>query len=354
MGGFPNREPAFSLLAQRKLTSCLQTTAQTLAAIVMLENSSLPSALCLLLEARSKSLSAVLDAAASKSKTKRTHEIDTVLANLNQALGIVLHTFQAAITIFGASPTSSSSSGLLLDLLHEIEAPSGTPGQPCDPAQLPPTLSTLPNYALLDRHLPPSILSFTPFLSPSSPRNALSPIAAHTQLQTYLTTETTRVVTGVRSWISDLRGGARTLSRVRTAVREALAKDLPAGGEELRRQLEDAIEERLATIYRAHLAALVERIQPCLRALLVALPASRADRDPAHFLFEVQLPFPSPAHYVRSGSGDPFEGFLEKVGKRVGGRSPLIDRGLGELEAHARELREDMEGWLEEIGRAHV
>lgn len=333
-----------------ELTGSLQTTAQTLAAIVMLENSSLPSALSLLLEARTKSLSAILDAAASKTKTKRTHEIDTVLANLNQALGIVLHTVQTATTIFGASPTSSTSSGLLLDLLREIESPTGTSTQPCTPAQLLPTLSTLPNYALLQRHLPPSILSFTPFLSPSSTRNALSPLAAHSQLQSWLSTETARVISGVDSWISDLRGGARTLSRVRAAVRDALAEDLPAGGVELGRRLEDAIEERLARVYRAHLTALVERIQPCLRALLVALPASKADRDHAHFLFQVPLPFPSPAHYTlssRGTQGDPFEGFLEKVGKRVAGRSPLIDKGLGELEAHARDLREDLEGWLE-------
>ena len=36
--------------------------------------------------------------------------------------------------------------------------------------------------------------------------------------------------------------------------------------------------------------------------------------------------------------------------KRVGGRSPLIDRGVMELEGQAKSLREDLAGWLIVVG----
>ncbi|KAG0660810.1 hypothetical protein C6P46_004365, partial [Rhodotorula mucilaginosa] len=51
-------------------------------------------------------------------------------------------------------------------------------------------------------------------------------------------------------------------------------------------------------------------------------------------------------HGVEAGTIDPFESFLVKVGKRVDGRSPLLDRGVTELEDAAREIRVDLESWL--------
>ncbi|KAL8293241.1 hypothetical protein RQP46_000935 [Phenoliferia psychrophenolica] len=319
-------------------------TAETLAAILMLENATLPSCLTILFDARTRSLSAILDAPPHKASKsgKPTHEIESVLERLGEVLGLVLRTVEAATAIFGANPSPSPSTapaapGLLLQLLQEIEHPTATSPTDSSP-KLQPILSTLPNYAVLQRHLPSSILSFSPFLSITSPSNTLSPTDAASQIDAWLQAETARIVAGVQAWVSDLRGG-------------------PVGAN-LQRLLEAAIEDRLAAVYNAHLSAVINRVQPCLTSLLAALPTSDADLDPAKFLFDAPLAFPPPSHYALPSRlahlSDPFEPFYDKLMKRVEGRSPLIDKGLGELEAHARDLREDLEGWLGGVGPEHV
>lgn len=318
----------------------------------MIENATLPSTLSLLLEARSKSLTVVLN---SSTKSKHSHDITEVITQLSEALGIVLKTVEIANEIF--TPSKLYPEGILSQLLRQIENPtpvaSSSTSTTSSSIDLSPTLSSLPNYPLLLRHLSPSILDFTPFLSIDSPRNILTVADAEIQISTWLTKETARVVRGVTSWISDLKGGARTLAKVRTAVRAGFNSSTStiSSSSDLLAQLEGVIESRLEAVYQTHLTTLVQRVSPCLRSLLKALPDSKSDSDPSYFLFEELLPFPSPAHYalpsrvVQHGI-DPFDVFLEKVNKRVEGCSPLIERGLSELEAHARDLREDLQGWL--------
>ena len=356
MGHFPPGRCPHALSPRRGLTFARsQIAAQTLASILMLENSSFPSALSLLLEARSQSLSSILDSSSSQ-KVKASREVDHVLSNLNEVLGVILRTVEAATEIFGASEGSAPSDGLLLQILKEIEAPSAAP-QSTDakaPA-LSPVPSTLPNYPLLARHLPTDILDFRPFLSIDSARSSLSSSAAHSQIQQWLTKETEQVVEGVTQWIHSLHGGARTLSLIRDSIRSSLASSAgtPSASHaaSLQARLERTIEFRLEAVYNQHLSTLISRVQPSLTALLAALPSSPADLSTSHHLFESSLPFPPPQHYAMPArlagrTTDPLEGFLGEVFKRVEGRSPLIERGLGELEAHARELRVDLEEWL--------
>lgn len=328
----------------------------------MLENASFASSLTILLEARSKTLSSIFQSPPTPPKHSKsaTREVDAIVSSLNDVLGLVLQTVAAATDIFGASdpatPSATTDDGLLLQLLREIEKPSGSAGTAVSPS-LAPILCTVPNYPLLSRHLPPSILGFTPFLSIASSRKALSPSTAHAQIQAWLAQETERVIVGVQEWISTLHGGARTLSLIREAVRSSLAQAGPNGVALLSR-LEATIEDRLEAVYKAHLAVLVTRVPACLEGLLEALKTSPADLDTAEFLLDTPLAFPPPAHYSMPSrivqASDPFDGFLEEVVKRVQGRSPLIERGLGEFEAHARDLKEDLEGWLGGVEEEHA
>ncbi|SCV66971.1 BQ2448_5617 [Microbotryum intermedium] len=351
-------------------------TANTLAAIVMLENASLPSSLATLLEARSKTLSAILHATGSSSKSP---DVDTILKRLNEALGVVLRTLDAASSIFGATSSPSSSSSLLAQLLQEIEQPTGLikPTNPANPnnnedqmPRLVPIIHTLPNHALLARHLPLSILEYTPTLPMSPSHIPFDHSAAHSQVQSWLALETERVVQGVTSWIGHLRGGARTLAQIRSTLRSSLEafsglRDAQADVATLKVSLNAALETRFEEVYRQHMRSLVDRVEPALSSALEKLPTSLADLDTAEFLLETPLPFPKTSYYgilphmssrgsngvaslsAHSFSDTPFEAFLDQVNKRVIGRSPLIDRALSELEAHARELRKDLQDWLE-------
>ncbi|KAM0753713.1 hypothetical protein T439DRAFT_322606 [Meredithblackwellia eburnea MCA 4105] len=362
----------------------LPTTAETLASILMLENVSIPEALGLLLNQRSKSLEAILQRtpASSTGAKGKKFEIAQVLESIKDVLGVVLGTVRDAEKIFGASRDGKiqpGEEGILLGLLKEIENPSSKstpatstsdPNKVTTPA-LSPILTTIPNYPLLQRLLPPSILTFTPFLSISSPRNSLPPQDAYSQIQSWLQKETERVVSGVKVWVADLKGGAKTLAQVRQTVRETLSSTSASSStthhEHLQSKIEETIEQRLSEVYKHHLSTVVDRVEPCLSSLLSQLQfgTSKADLDPANFLFETPLAFPQASHYSlnlpstngRSGGAtghghhaDPFDLFLEKVVKRVEGRSPLIDKGIAELEAHARDLKLDLAGWLGEEG----
>ncbi|SGY40849.1 BQ5605_C003g02431 [Microbotryum silenes-dioicae] len=343
-------------------------TANTLAAIVMLENASLPSSLATLLEARSKTLSAILYATGSS----KSPDVDTILQRLNEALGVVLRTVDAASSIFGATSSPSTSKSLLAQLLQEIEQPTGLTN-PTDPTKrddqsprLVPIIHTLPNHALLARHLPLSILEYTPSLPMSPSTHPFDPSAAHSQVQSWLALETDRVVQGVTSWIAHLRGGARTLAQIRSTLRSSLAafsglRDAQADVAALEVSLNAALEARFEKFYRQHMRSLVDRVEPALSSALEKLPTSLPDLDTAEFLLETPLPFPKTSHYgvlphmstrannnaAQSFSDTPFEAFLDQVNKRVIGRSPLIDHALSELEAHARDLRKDLQDWLE-------
>ena len=321
----------------------------------MLETTALPSALTLLLDARSKALTSVLSPSVlvPRKRQNASHEIDTVLKVLSEAIGVVLRTVEVAKEIFGLD----GEAGLLIQLLEEIENPSGRVDDAANTGiKLAPTLSTLPNYPLLKRHLPSAILNFTPFLSITSARNIFSPVDASAEVEAWLARSTDLVVVGVASWISTLPGGAQTLSLIRNAIRSSLSLDAGSTGVVLRKRLEETVENCLDGVYKELLRTMVSGVSTNIATLLSELDGSKADLNPAEFLIRGELPFPSaamqPKTLARSStahgksSADPFEVFLERVMKRVDGRSPLVDRGVLELEGQAKRLREDLAGWL--------
>ncbi|GAA5926932.1 hypothetical protein JCM10213_005528 [Rhodosporidiobolus nylandii] len=333
------------------------STAQTLAAITLLQDVSPSSALSTLLAARTEALQQALTAPSSS----RTGTSD-VVASLEQVIGLVLRTVESATAIFGGE--GQAQEGLLAQLLRELERPSLTSAEKdaeeAEPTALAPILTTLPNYATLSRHLPRLVLNTTPILSVCS---ALSPSAIDAELSAWLSASVDAVVAGVGRWISSLASpspssllstgaSAKALSHLRAALSSSLARATPpsfSAASALSARLTRTIEARLAAVYSAQLSDLVSRVRPDLEALLLALPAddAEADRDPAHWLFETPLAFPSASKSPGHGAVDPFEAFLGRVEKRTKGRSPLLDRGLSDLEAQAAAVRTDLECWLD-------
>ncbi|GAA5931170.1 hypothetical protein JCM3775_004953 [Rhodotorula graminis] len=369
-------------------------TARTLAATVMLQQgASVSSALSTLLEARSRALSAILNGPSTSAQAY--NETSAVARRLEQVLGLVLRTVEAVSAIFGSSSDDDYAPGLLRQLLAEVERPNSIGDAPeradtvVDPS-LPPVLAAFPNFATLERHLPPSILAYSSPLAASAAREPLDAGGVARKVDAWLAHESDRVVEGVTAWISSLSSAsassssssgavasAKPLAVLRTTLRRATTTTSTSTSfspsssisstrvaTTLRTRLSLVIESRLAHVYRARLSALSARVVPSLEALLLALPTSDPDRDAAAFLFDTPLVFPGAGAYAtqaaiagRAAAGaapdkdkvvvvDPLEAFLAKVAKRVEGRAPLVDKGLVELEDAARELRADLEGWL--------
>ena len=336
----------------------------------MLRHTDASAALSTFLDARSHALDELLQSPTSASTSKSQQQPDSaaIAERLFGVLALVLRTVEAAYTIFDAAGPDSLC-GLLQELEQQPREGGGAPSSGEEAAQgLPPILASFPNAPVLQRQLPPSIIEHRPSVS----TEACSTSALCAAVEEWTGTATKQIIDGFSAWISSL-SEARALADLRQTGRRALATFNPSSSSSssiatstahaLQSRLERAIEARLAEVYRARLGTLVARVRPSIEALLLALPGSAADTDPATFLFESPLAFPSASSYVpssstlrsRGGGGghgveagtiDPFESFLVKVGKRVDGRSPLLDRGVTELEDAAREIRVDLESWL--------
>ena len=340
----------------------------------MLRHTDASAALSTFLDARSHALDELLQSPTSASTSKSQQQPDSaaIAERLFGVLALVLRTVEAAYTIFDAAGPDSLC-GLLQELEQQPREGGGAPSSGEEAAQgLPPILASFPNAPVLQRQLPPSIIEHRPSVS----TEACSPSALRAAVEEWTGTATQQIIGGFSAWISSL-SEARALADLRQTGRRALATcsnpsssassstataTSTSTAQELQSRLERAIEARLAEVYRARLGTLVARVRPSIEALLLALPGSAADTDPATFLFESPLAFPSASSYAPSSSSslrsrggghaaeagtiDPFESFLVKVGKRVDGRSPLLDRGVTELEDAAREIRVDLDSWL--------
>lgn len=115
------------------------------------------------------------------------------------------------------------------------------------------------------------------------------------------------------------------------------------------------IESRLNQVYTLKLSQLVENLESSLDTLLSRLSTDgKEEGDSAKFLFSIEIPhqlLPIPTSRTINGhtavvGSDPFSSFLNKVGKRVDGRTRLVDEGLEGLEKGAQQIREDLRSWL--------
>ncbi|GAA5862298.1 hypothetical protein JCM3774_004855 [Rhodotorula dairenensis] len=367
--------------------------AQTLAAVVMLRHVDAAAGLSTFLEARSRALEELLQSPASTSQPQpqpptATDTTAIVAAErLFGVLALVLRTVEAAYAVFSDDASvqqQDSLCGLLCELERQPTSPESAAGAGTEAggaSVLPALLSAFPNAPVLQRHLPLSILKHRPSVSTAP----CSQSAVSAAIEHWTATATKLILAGFSAWISSLseakaladlretgRRALRATGHSATAASTASSATSTATAHELQRNLERAIEARLAEVYRARLAALVTRVRPSIETLLLALPESAADADAATFLFDTPLAFPSASSYAPTSSAasfprrsgfnsasatlhaageaaaaiDPFESFLAKVGKRVDGRSPLLDKGVTELEAAARAIRVDLDSWL--------
>ncbi|KAM0792242.1 hypothetical protein ACM66B_004936 [Microbotryomycetes sp. NB124-2] len=320
-------------------------TAETLAALLLLDNVSVPDLLKALLQARSRALATGLNPATQASAQPAVQE------RIRNVLGLLLDTVSTANAVFGASAESGEAQpGLLLQLLQEIQRPTGATS--AESPQLCPILQTVSNYPSLARHLPQDVLEYRPFVALDA-ATAYRPEQARSDIQAWLQRESTAALSAIQSWIEQLSGGAHSLWFVRDSVRSSLGSTSSSPyAQSLLQQLERIIEAHLDTVYRSHLAQFVANVAPRLESLLSELANSPSDLSTAHHLFENPLSLPQPQHYAsrstRHGKGpEPFEVFLTQVDKRKHGRSPLIDKSLSTFEDVAVELVRDVQEWLE-------
>lgn len=389
-------------MLKRSLLHYTQTVAESLATVVLLDNASIPDTLESILGARARTLAALLAEgaeagnitcsrrpngapsalASSSSLPASGNDIEDVVRKATEALGLILRTHQHVETVFVRQSHKASEEPLLLQLLgHLQQQPSAAPTGDLQPSAisaaedigLVPILNTLPNVHLLLRYLPSQIVAFTPFVDTTSARNVLTAESAHNMLATWFSDALSTLEIGLTRLLAMIPS-AKQLASARSALHSFLTTAKAGQGAfwhaqiaSLAQTVDCVLRKRFGEIYNMRLLSFLRSVPETLQATSRALSGSAEDLEPSLFLFSNSIPFPSSSLFSSSSApsgatksptgftlqrnvreaGDPFVMFQKAIGKRVAGRSPMLDTCLGELEAAATSIRIDVTAWLD-------
>lgn len=364
-----------------------QTLAETLLAIILLDNLSVPDALALFLSQRIKTLRDILhpestrgsrnrrDSRASiRSMSKERDEIESVLAESVKALldtvtlvravfakrnlgGSLLEELQRLVQVGETLPSpvkelnprrtsherrASRLASISIQVAPIAPSPSGPP------VSAPQVLQSLPSSQILLHHLPSTITSFTPFIAPSSPPDIEDKLTA------WQSTTIGILRDAGPEWLATLHSVADVWH-----VRAKLASLLDEGSlqEDIKQALEEQWGKRIESIWQDKLDRFIVLAESKTRQAgetlkvkgseageaLRGSPGLTTDTILSSFIFS-EMPFPSAPTYALTASATPFNNFLSTIQKRGALRTPLLDEILVTLETAAKDLKQDISG----------
>ncbi|ORX35220.1 hypothetical protein BD324DRAFT_82122 [Kockovaella imperatae] len=369
--------------ADLRQTSSLnsQTLSETILAIILLDNLPMPEALSLFLSQRSKHCHDILAKSSNHSKFRHPSKQLSLTAatsassvpagqnidkTLSESVSVMIATERLAQECFGLEGDAMESLlGKMIRLVQhgEPSQPARTPnpaaqstvshrrasrlasfstpiqkvnisadGPPMSSARV---LQDLPSHQILLRHLPSSIVSYTPFIAPSSTPDLKTSLSSWIKETTQLLQESLPV------WFDGLSSIAE-IWKTRCAICALLKES------ELETQIKNVLElesdKRIQAVWTNNLRELVTLAETQVRLALEQLRSGgpQPDRIPDDFTF-VDLPFPAATSMALS-SANSLNGFLSAVRKRKLGRTPLLDSVVSSLESAAKTLHDDSQG----------
>lgn len=387
----------------------LQNVAEALATLLMLDRISVADGLDLLLEQRSKSLSALLlDSASPKATSLRRPStmmivptptampvsrtasqagegkaIREAVHRTTDALSLILATHEHVMQCF--TKTTANEEPRLLHLLRLVQqsttASAESPNTTLSMVQaqassskthsdsLQPIIATLPNAHLFLRYLPEQILTFTPYIDIDSAESEASAEHVREKLANWFENALQVFETGVGRLFNAVTSASQ-LADARRTILESIAKRVNHSDELLQERsecikgaLDAALGLRYTDIYTKKLDNIAHKVPEALDAALRALETSPEDLHPNVFLFSASLPFPTLSIFSGASSNaiavsslgkmttiDPFTLFKQAIEIRVLGRSPVLCNCLEQVETLALELKTDMLAWLDTRG----
>ena len=308
-------------------------TAKTLAAVLILDNTTVPDLLQLLLSQR---LALLEEEVHSQAKLHTLDEIQSW--NLRQ-LTLVMSTLSEVQDVFG--PRHDLLAGIIRHLRLE---PHTFP----DDLRLDPVIDDLPNAHHLQKYLPASILTFAPYIDTDSPQNQLSSTDLQSKIQAWLQSATRTLLAGLKQ-LTSMVVEAKQLAGLQQATDTYLASCGMAEAEELQRHVRQAFLRRFEQITDAHFQRILATAKSSIQTALMKLPTSPLDLSPATFLISASFTLPSESTSLltnRSSTIQAFDSFALEVDRRLSSRSPLLDACLSALETAAADLTADAGSWL--------
>ncbi|KAF8516129.1 hypothetical protein BU17DRAFT_67552 [Hysterangium stoloniferum] len=209
-------------------------------------------------------------------------------------------------------------------------------------------LSTLPSSTHL-LTLPPSILSYKPYIDLTSPSTHVDPSVLDTKLSSWFDKATRGLKGRVQAWLAGLEN-IREVWNLRRKLLEKLQTNEGLDDPE-KTQIESLIDTGVQVRIVELTNTALEKLESCLDETLRATvqdikkgtAGSRFDTMPPSFMFSAPpLPSLSQASDSLENPVSPFKQFKGALRQRVDGRSPLLDRVLTIIEGKASEIEDDL------------
>ncbi|KAK4690039.1 conserved oligomeric Golgi complex subunit 1, partial [Tremellales sp. Uapishka_1] len=193
-------------------------------------------------------------------------------------------------------------------------------------------LQSLPSSSILLRHLPNSITSFTPFITPSAPPALDDKLNAWQKSSIEITSQS------MPSWLKGLNS-VKDVWDVRSSLRSLLGDQ---GFEnEIKEMLEGEWSDRVRVVWKERLEEVLAGAESKIRDAGedIRRNGPESDVQPESFLFS-DIHFPSVS--TSTSHATAFSSFITSLQKRSSYRTPLLDSVLLLLEDSAKELKGDM------------
>ncbi|KAF8526448.1 hypothetical protein JB92DRAFT_1113946 [Gautieria morchelliformis] len=263
---------------------------------------------------------------------------------VTELLDVILGTMRVARDIFRASEEEGRRNSLVEQSLEDIQRDS-SPESVLTTSTL---LSTLPSSTHL-LTLPPAILSYKPYIDLSSPTAHVDPSVFDAQLSTWFHKAMEGFKGRLRVWFA----GLESMQEVWGLRRKVLERLQTVHGldmtEKMKVQsvLDSSVRERMGEVASAALDRLERSLEDTLRKAVQdireGVENTHLDITPSAFLFS---PPPTPSLSQMSNNSNPtaspLKQFQDALRQRVEGRSPLLDRVLGEVESKAQEIEANL------------
>lgn len=327
-------------------------TAAALAAILLLDNTSLMETATLFLQARRTSLNILLNGT--------SHPLGTWTDRVRNAIQLVTGTIEQIYGIFAIGPNAPTVSvPYFVKLLQAIQESSSTSSQsasrrriesngtlppPSSEIELNPILSMLPNAHQSMRYLPASIITFSPFIPVSLDEPAVLVVdqAMPEFLADWCSASHADLLKTIRDHLQKV-DSTSDLVEFRSIIDSTLTPLTSEFVKALHGQIHDALSAHFDALYAAKLTQVRTETLVAISKLEPTLGQPRR-RD---WIFSDRLPILEPSN------AQSFDRMMKSVRARTEGRWGT-DEGqiISSLEQVGQSLRNDFEKW--KVGSQHV
>lgn len=313
--------------------------AETLIAILMLENLNTSDCVDLALAQRQLVYSQMLESCGQCPPT----DLATYLIKL---LRLILMTLHEIRTIFGNGENSQSPFSQILDALQQ---PLSSPAKISTPSfgqlVISSILHPLPNSHNLLRYVPPSISDFAPYVESADQMDRQQ---LESRCTTWFRAVSERLISGIETLLH-IAPTVKTISQIREQTIALLSSAKTPEARSLDEIVQTALGSRAQSMLRDKLNELSTTLTTDIADGLASLPSSSADLKVSALVFQSDPNYATEAYVdmpSRPGK-DHYSRYRSKLVSKIKSRTPHLYKCMEAFEQGLASLRKDLVSWTD-------